>query len=389
MILGTSIGAGILALPIAAAREGFAVSSLLLIICWLAMTFGALLTLEVTLWLPEKTNLVSMAGLTLGRSGQIAAWIFYLLLLFSLLSAYVSGNSDVLQGLLALGHINFPRWVSTILVVLIFGSVIYRGIASVDVVNRILMSSKLIIYLLLVLLVTPRVNLSNLSTSFSVIQIDTILVMITSFGYAIIVPSLRTYFKSNIRQLRLVIFVGSFIPLIFYMIWIGIVHGMLSTSELNGLVNSKNAVSDLANLLSMKLHNSWITSGIRIFISICAATSFLGVGLCLCDFLADGLKLPQRGGGSLIVYGLTFGVPLLIVLLAPGIFITALGYAGIFCIGLLMLLPALMAWYGRYRKEITAPYQVFGGRLFLGIEIGLSLALMLFGLMRAVFTAAF
>jgi len=86
--------------------------------------------LEVTLWLPENTNLISMSGHALGKTGQMVSWISYLLLLYSLLCAYISGNSDILQGLLALLHFNMPIWVSTIIVVLVFGSIVYRGIYS-------------------------------------------------------------------------------------------------------------------------------------------------------------------------------------------------------------------------------------------------------------------
>lgn len=381
LILGTSIGAGMLALPIASAGEGFITSSLMLLATWVAMTFGALLILEVNLWLPENSNLISMAGATLGKVGKAIAWLSYLMLLYAVLCAYVSGNSDVLQGLVRLVHINIPRTLSSILVVAIFGAIVYRGIYSVDIVNRLLMSSKIILYFILVVLIAPHIELPQLATYSSKIQLDTITVMITSFAFATILPSLRVYFKSDVAKLRLVILLGSLIPLIFYILWIAIVHGVLNTNELNNLVDSKNTVTDLTNLLIYKSHVNWMSIGIRGFISICAATSFLGVALSMCDFLADGLKINKYSKNGMWIYILTFVPPLLIVIAAPSIFVKALSYAGIFCIILFLLLPSLMAWQGRYGKNSISQgkfsYQVIGGKIFLGAEIALAAGLLL------------
>ena len=96
LVVGTSIGAGMLALPIATAQLGFLGSVVLLILCWFVMTMGALLLLEVNLWLPPNNNLITMAKATIGPYGQILAWIMYLLLLYSLICAYIAGGSDLL-----------------------------------------------------------------------------------------------------------------------------------------------------------------------------------------------------------------------------------------------------------------------------------------------------
>ena len=104
LIIGTSIGGGMLALPVATAALGIHYAILFLCICWLIMTGGALLLLEVNLALPEGTNIISMAKHTFGFPGQLLAWITYLFLLYTLLSGYISGGSDVLTSLLASAH---------------------------------------------------------------------------------------------------------------------------------------------------------------------------------------------------------------------------------------------------------------------------------------------
>src|SRR4051812_46713812 len=90
LIIGTCVGAGILALPITAASSGFFYSTLLLITCWAIVTYCAFLILEVNLWLPANNNIISMAKSTLGRAGAGVAWLSYLLLFYCVLAAYIS-----------------------------------------------------------------------------------------------------------------------------------------------------------------------------------------------------------------------------------------------------------------------------------------------------------
>ena len=72
LIVGTSIGGGMLALPVANAATGFWQSSLFLLICWSLMTFGAFFILEANLYLPPGKHMVSMSAATLGTP---ALWL--------------------------------------------------------------------------------------------------------------------------------------------------------------------------------------------------------------------------------------------------------------------------------------------------------------------------
>ncbi|MCL5271844.1 MAG: tryptophan/tyrosine permease, partial [Gammaproteobacteria bacterium] len=59
LIVGTSIGGGMLALPVANAATGFWQSSIFLVICWAFMTLGAFFILEANLYLPKGKHMVS------------------------------------------------------------------------------------------------------------------------------------------------------------------------------------------------------------------------------------------------------------------------------------------------------------------------------------------
>lgn len=365
LIIGTSIGGGMLALPIATSQAGFIHSSILLLICWSIMTASAFLILEVNLWLPNDSNMISMAKVTLGKGGQAVAWITYLLLLYSLLAAYISGGGDFLRTLLTSFHITLPSWLSTLVFALLLGYVVCQGIRSVDMVNRSLMFIKLGALAILLALISPNVSMTHLAGGQFHYLTASVTVAITSFGFATIVPSLRTYFQDDIKKLHIAILVGSLVPLICYILWDIAIMGVIPRDGESGLVSmlhSGRSTSEFVHALSYLLQRDTITAFAKVFTSVCLATSFLGVALSLSDFLSDGFGLRKEGKNNIIIYGATFVPPLLIVLFYPGAFIGALSYAGIYCAILLLLLPALMAWSGRYQKNIAQGYRVFGGK---------------------------
>ncbi len=370
LIVGTSIGAGMLALPIATAQLGFVGSLILLVGCWFVMTAGAFLLLEVNLWMPQNSNLISMAKATIGPVGQIISWIVYLLLLYSLLCAYIAGGSDLFHNLLLSQNINISQSISSIVFTFLFGVIVYLGIRSVDYVNRGLMFVKLSAYILLVILLTPFISIDKIVAGNigHITSTTALTVTITSFGYASIIPSLRIYFNGDLHKLKKAILIGSLIPLVCYILWDAIIMGVIPLDGANGLVSilqSKNSTSDLVNTLSVTAASNAVTFFTRLFTSICVVTSFLGVSLCLTDFLSDGLHLEKQGNSNLFIHLLTFLPPLVIVLFFPNAFINALEYAGIYCIVLLILLPAWMTWMGRYRKHLARGYEFMGGKALL------------------------
>jgi tyrosine-specific transport protein len=370
LIVGTTIGGGMLALPIATSQAGFVNSSLLLFGCWLVMTASAFLILEINLWLPEHSNMISMVKATLGKSAEVVAWVTYLLLFYSLLAAYIAGGGDFLKNLAALTHVNVPGWLASLLFASVLGYVVCLGIRSVDIVNRSLMFVKLGTFVLLVAFIMPHVSTTYFQEGEFHYLTASITVALTSFGFATIVPNLRSYFQNDIKKLHLAILIGSFIPLVCYILWDAAIMGVIPAEGEDGLIamlHSNRSTSDFVNSLSALLNRDTVTAFARIFTSICLATSFLGVALGLSHFLADGLGLARVKSikNDIIVFGATFVPPIIIVIFYPGIFISALGYAGIYCTILLILLPSLMAWSGRYRKKIARGYQVRGGKLLL------------------------
>jgi tyrosine-specific transport protein len=363
LIVGTSIGAGMLALPVGNAAVGFWQSSFFLVLCWVLMTLGAFFILEVNLYLSSGKNMISMADKTLGKPGLFFTWLSYLFLLYTLLCAYISGGADVLGGLLNKLGINPPSWVLITLFTLLFGLVVYGGIRKVDLLNRGLMFAKLAVYFILILLIAPFIQIENLQGGHARYITSSMMLLMTSFGFAIIVPNLRDYFNDDIKTLKRVLLIGSLIPLLCYIAWDAVIMGSLpprGPDSLATLMHSEHTTSSLAAMLSSRVDSTTISSLFNFFTSVCMLTAFLGVSLCLLSFLSDGLNLVTQGKQGLGLFLLTFLPPVLFVIYWPGAYIHALQYAGFFCVILLLLLPACMSLFGR--KHFATRFIVPGGK---------------------------
>ena len=391
LIVGTSIGAGMLALPVSSAETGFMPGIMMLFGCWMLMTFGAFLILEVNLWLPPGNNIISMTRSTLGVGGEIVAWVSYLLLLYSLVAAYTAGGRDIVEILTrgTFGGIfaNFPRWGDALIFAGLLGFVVYLGVYFVDLVNRGFMSLKLVIYFILVFIISRHVKITHFADSDFTKVLGVVTVMITSFGYATIIPTLRTYLDSDVKKLRLAILIGSAIPLLVYLSWMVIVMGIIprfgaAPHTLTSIFEQDTSATSVAWSLQYLINTNgdWISILTRIFSSLAISTSFLGVTLCLSDFLADGLKIRKQGLGKLTVTLLAIVPPVLILLFYPKMFLTGIQLAGLSCVVLLVLLPVLMVWSGRYVTKIASGYRVIGGKPALILTLLFAIGAMAIGI---------
>jgi tyrosine-specific transport protein len=376
MVLGTSLGAGMIALPVAAAAESFSMTLLLLVSSWFIMTLGALMILEVNLWTGKGSNFIGMSGKTLGRIGQLTSWVAYLLLMYALLCAYLGGMSDVVNAVLGWVHLYAPHFIEVLLAFLLLGYVVFRGIASADLANRVLLGIKLLAYGVAVSFIAPHIQGAMLTQGIFAFHFNTLMVIITSFGYATILPTLVDYLDRDHQKTHRVVWIGSAIPLFIYIIWIAVVQGIIPRDTLMAIANGQGrTVVALLHAIANSGAPTWVEWSTNIFMSICAFTSFLGVSIGLVDFLSDGLKLPKQGSKGLIVYALAFLPPIVIVLLQSNIFIKALAYAGICCVWLLVILPALMVLFGRHGKRYTHAFRVPGGIAVLLTVLSIGIAL--------------
>ncbi len=378
LVAGTSIGAGMLALPVVTAAGGFVPAFFVYLLCWIFMTCTGLLLLEICLKLPPDANLVSMASSYLGIPGKIFAWLLYLFLFYCLSVAYISGGGGLLNDWL--GHSLAP-WQSALLFVALLAPFVYAGARMVDRINLVLMGGLILSYMAFVVLGAPHVQLAPLQHAEWKASLIALPVIFTSFSYQGIIPSLTTYLHRDPRKIRLAIFGGTTLAFVIYLLWEFLILGIVPIEGDGGLAQAKELGLTAVAPLKQHVASGSIAAIGQAFAFFAITTSFLGVTLGLLDFLADGLRMPKKGLRRLFLAFLTFGPPAAIALLNPNIFIFALVFAGgIGCALLLGFLPVLMVWIARYGKggHHGGPIQLGGGRgvlLFLFLFVFVELAI--------------
>ena len=359
LVSGTTIGAGMLALPVVTGLAGFFPSLAIFAICWLVMLFTAFCLLDVTLSMKKEANLISMSRQTLGPLGAGAAWLFYLLLLYSLLAAYITGSAQILTSFSShLFGVTPPAWLSPFLLPSLFGLFVYGGTRGVDRINRLLAFALFLSYALLISLAPASITPSLLMRVDGSAFLLAFPIIITSFGYHIIIPTLVTYVGRNRTACRRILLIGSLLPLLLYTLWQVVVLGIVPPADLFAALR---AGAQAIAPLTRHLQSGLLTTIAGIFAFFAIVTSFLGVSLSLSDFLTDGFSLKRTHTGQLAALALVFLPPLLFIFATNGGFIVALEYAAAFVALLLILLPVGMAW------RLSHPfYRSLRGRALLG-----------------------
>ncbi|NQZ24254.1 MAG: amino acid permease [Colwellia sp.] len=361
IIAGTTIGAGMLALPIVSAGLGFSTAVVILLGAWLLMTYTALLMLELHQHAKQTATLNTLAKTLLGKKGQWLANFSMIFLFYALCAAYIAGGGSQLQvNVMQWSQIDIAPQVGSIIFAVIFGSIITLGAGTVDKVNRVLFTIKIIVLTIMFYMLTPYVqgkHLLEMPLEQGLI-ISAIPVIFTSFGFHGSIPSIVKYMGMEIKSLRKVMIFGATLPLGIYLFWQVISQGVMSQSHLL----ESDGLGGFINSLSTLLANPTISSAVTIFADLALATSFLGVSLGLFDFFSDVLKRSDSGRDRMITAIITFFPPLGFALFYPQGFIAALGYAAIALVVLAIFLPVTMVWVQRKQREhLLDDYRVKGG----------------------------
>jgi tyrosine-specific transport protein len=347
LVAGTTIGVGMLALPVATGPAGFLPSFVMYLLCWFFMLATGLLLVEVSLAMPKDTSFISMAEKMLGPIGKGLFWIVYLFLFLTVMIAHVAGGGDILRQIPGSGSL--PPALFAFLYAVVFAPVVYLGARSVDRLNLFLISGVVFFYLGFVFVSVSSVQWGLLThTNWGKAWIS-LPILFTAFTYQVIIPTLMSYLGRDVRKVRLAVIFGSSIPLMIYLVWEFLILGIVPPEGSQGLAETALLGQNAVAPLRFFVQSEWILLFSQWFAFFALTTSFIPLALSFFDFLADGLKWHKKGGQKVLLCSGVFGVPTLIAMLYPNVFLIALGYAGgISCAFLFGLMPPVLAWVGRY-----------------------------------------
>jgi tyrosine-specific transport protein len=357
LICGSCIGAGMLGLPVLTGLAGFFPSLSVFLAAWFFMTITGLLLVEVNGWFSHKANIITMVGHTLGQVGKMLSWTLYLFLFYALLVAYISGSDFIFSSFFGI-----PEWLSSLIFTSLFGCIIYWGTKAVDHWNRFLVAAMIIAYIALVSLGVNKINLQLLLHRAPVYSLIALPVLVTSFGYHNMIPTLTAYMKGDLKRVRLTIIYGSLLALAIYLSWEVLVLGIVPLEGTSGLIDSYKNGKEGAQALAMTLNSSWIAIFARIFAFFAILTSFLAQALSLVHFLSDGFQIKHKKKENIWMCLTALLPPVFFALIQPHLFLKALSFGGGIASVLFGIVPVLMIWRGRYYQKMPSKYQVSGGK---------------------------
>jgi len=375
LIAGTATGAAMLALPVSTGRAGLFPSLLTMLFVWLYLSYAALCTLEMAISLPKDSNIITMAEHTLGKWGKYISGFFYLFLLYALNTAYISGTCALVQDLMEqLFSYRPSALVCAIPLLIFFGLVLRRGVKAVDALNRLFMGALLLSFILLLVISAPHIRPSYLQEVRWEYVLPSLSIVLTAFGYHVVIPSLASYLHDNIHKLKKAIWIGSAIPLIGYSLWQIATLGIVPISGALSIESAYEMGMSGAEVLYELSQNSWITAIGTCFAFSAIITSFLGVSMSLFDFLTDGLRKKAYGAIKWKIFILALLPPLYFALTYKRAFLSALEFAGAYgVVMLLAVIPALMTWRKRYVLYLPGEEIAPGGKVALSIFMAISL----------------
>jgi tyrosine-specific transport protein len=385
IVAGTTIGGGMLALPVASSFAGFGLSTVIMIAIWALMTYTALITLEMNLYFNKGVSISYVAEHTLGNIGKTISTTAIALLFYALLSAYMAGGASIFNQILryTLGI----ELSSTGLIIgfgTIFGGLILARTRLVDTANRWLLFIKAICFLSIVLMILPKVDLTLLSyTPSETTPYLSLLVPLffTSFGFHGSIPTIVNYIGADAKKLRFTFILGSTVPLIIYIIWEALALGVVpieGTSDSFASIKAAGGdVGFFTYTLSKIAGGGWLIILCQGFTFLAIATSFLGVGIGFFDFMEERLTKNNQKPTALLTTLFTFTIPFVFALFYPQGFIMALGYASIALSILAIMIPVLTVWKLR-KKHPVRIYTICGGNfgLMLALACGIGVVLL-------------
>jgi tyrosine-specific transport protein len=368
LVAGTCIGGGMLALPIATGVSGFIPSLVMMVICWLAMTASALLLLEVCLWMEnEDAHVISMASRFLGLPGKVISWALYLFICYASIIAYTAGGGvQIASFVSSLSNTPISMEIGCIIFVVLFGGIIYLGSELVGRANTILFLSMIAAYVALVGFGLDEVKAEHLQHRKWSGSLFAVPLLLTSFSFQTMVPSLTPYLHKHAKALRWAILGGTTLALLVYVIWQWLILGIVPVEGPNGLGAALAKGEPATQFINEHVEGLWIASIAEYFAFFAIITSFFGIALGLFDFLSDGLGIKKEGFGKVFL-GFLLIVPTVICAAKfERIFLVALDTSGGFGDTILNgLIPVLMVWIGRYQRGYRSNFQLPGGKFSL------------------------
>jgi tyrosine-specific transport protein len=338
LVAGTSVGAAMLALPITAVKLGLIFTCLYLLLIAIIMAGAALLLIPLYRQ-NGPLSISSLAKNSLGENWARASSFAILILLYSLLVAYLAGISDTLTSSLTLS------WHSSlIMITLLFFISLALSDQLINFYNKLAFSIKILVFCGIFLILVKSFEYEILAANLKLESegfLTSLPIFITSFGFHSSAPFL--FKKFGEKNYRKSVILGTTVTLLLYLSWIILIFGLIAKEKI-----VSNSLEEFLSILNQTIVNPLLLQGLKIFYNLAIITSLFGVSIGLMDFLGEKLRNQNR----LLLSGLVFFPPMLFNFLNKNLFLQALTFAGIVLTFLALFIPTILAWKNKVINKV-------------------------------------
>ncbi|MBS3162529.1 hypothetical protein J4467_01270 [Candidatus Woesearchaeota archaeon] len=364
-LMGLIIGAGVLGLPYVFMQAGFLTGVIVLVLIGFLVIMMNLYLGEITLRTKGIHQLPGYVEKYLGKKGKFFMCISLMITVYGALTGYLIGEGQAWSAILGVKPI-YPMLVFCILMAII----VFKGLKLIEHLeyyfNIIVVSVLALISIIALFFLEPS-NLTGFHSSNLLIPYG---VALFALAGAAAIPDLKVELgKGELHKLKKVIFIGSIIPLILYLLFATAVVGV------TGLDTSQIATIALGDYLG-----SYMLFMGNLFAIFTMATSFMLLGLALVWMYHFDYKMKK-----ILAWSLTLILPLAIALSGFASFVQVLAITGTFAGGIEGIMIVLSHRAAKNKSERKPEYQI-KNRFWLST---IMVAVYLFGMVYTLYTLFF
>ena len=342
-LTGTTIGAGVLAIPYAVYNAGYWVGILYLAILGIVVTMLNLMLGEIVLRTKKNLPIPELIKLYLGRKGYLLALISLFIIIYGALTAYLRAAGDIMNNLIPAASFNW--------------SVVFFAISAYFIIKGLKFVSKWeVVFVIGMFLIVATLWLKAISaqsidwTQFRLEPFSSFrstiqpygIILFSYFG-VIAIPQMKTIFsKQNYNQLESAIKISNLIIIFIYSVFISLLIGVTGQNiDPLAIVSLGNALGGQALLI------------ISIFALLAIITTFISMGLAMIESYTNFTKIKRS-----IAIILTIFPPISLLLLDWAQFNTLIQYAGGVGASLISILIVLTFWRSKVVGELAPAYSL-------------------------------
>lgn len=344
-LIGTIVGAGVLAIPYVVAKSGFLYGLLLILLLGLGFLCLNLFTGEIVLRTKEQHQLTGYMEKYLGKWGKRLMAFSMVFSIYGALIAYLIGEGQTLKTIFHFGN----PLIYSLIFFFVVSIIVLQGIKTTGKAELIVISLLIFVVLLIGIFSFKQINSANFTVfnpAFFFLPYGVILFALIG---SVSIPEMQEELEKEKEKMKKAITIGSIIPIVLYLLFTLVVVGIVGLENFELLSPNERIATIALSVYS----NPVLGLFANLFAVLAMFTSFLTLSIALIEMYNYDFKIPQK-----ISLAFTLFIPLIIALTGLTTFIAVIGFTGVIAGGLGGILMVLAYWKAKKHGDRKPEYSL-------------------------------